>query len=105
MFLLVTRFGTDFVFSRWRNLRTRSRLPQSRISHQWRLRLRDVSSKIQPQSSPPHCRRRVRSPPVNSSAAESLMIQRIFSRARPDELHAHSNPDSEIIICLALEAS
>src|SRR5437016_3149767 len=105
MFLLVTRFGTDFVFSRWRNLRTRSRFPQSRISHQWRLRLRVASSKIQPQSSPPHCLSRLRSPLVSSSAAETLTSQSIFSRAGRVELHVHSNPEDVAFICRAVEAS
>src|SRR5438552_6529861 len=70
------------------------------MSHQRRLRLRVLSSKIQPQSSPPHCLSRERSPVVNNSAAESLTSQRILSREGREVLHVHSNPLDVAVICL-----
>jgi hypothetical protein len=79
-----------FFFWRVRNRLTFAILPQSRMSHQRRPRFRLVSSKIQPQSSPSHWRKRVKSPCVNNSVADRVTDQRTLSNERSCACHCQA---------------
>src|SRR4030095_7322189 len=79
---------------RLRNRRTFARFPQSCMWHHWRLLFLLVSSNSQPHSSPPHSRRRDKSPVVKSSAPELAIDQSIRSSATSLSTHSHVKPSA-----------
>ena len=82
---------------RVRKRRTFARFPQSCMWHHCRLLFRLVSSNSQPHSSPPHSRRRDKSPVIKNSAADCAIDHSIRSNAASPPIHSHLNPLSVLI--------
>ena len=82
---------------RVRKRRTFARFPQSCMWHHCRVLFRLVSSNSQPHCSPPHSRRRDKSPALRNSAADCATDQSIRSSAVSSPIHSHLKPVSVLI--------